>query len=246
MSCWLWWADVEMWGTARRSVSKAALISRIRSLSRAFAVLRRYLLNGGGFCFGLVADPAPELAPRLAPPVCSGSSDSKRFWKHRGLSEYFSPLLPALIGDFIFSPSADFCLFSSTAKPPPVLLFESRCKGRGQVDECCCSCCRRWWDAMTSLTALCTKELILSYEGCLLYMYHSSGFRLYCWINISFKFLVPLAQISLHIEVTSQDLSAISSPTILLLFIKHYTYRFREKQCIGVKCDSMRMTSLTK
>lgn len=42
----------ERCGTTRRNVSNATLISFIRLLSRAFAVLRRYLLKGAGFCLG--------------------------------------------------------------------------------------------------------------------------------------------------------------------------------------------------
>lgn len=90
LSSWFWWQD--MWGTARRSVSKAAFISRMRSLSRAFAVFRRYLLRGGGFCFGRGAPevPSPLLDLELAA-ARPRSSVSARFCSDRGLSEYLSP-----------------------------------------------------------------------------------------------------------------------------------------------------------
>jgi hypothetical protein len=120
LSCWFWWADVAIWGTARRSVSKAALISRMRSLSRAFAVFRRYLLSGGGFCFGLVPPEIPSpllhLGLAAARPRCSVSA---RFWRDRGLREYLSPR---------FGVCADSCsCLSSLETAPPALLLGSVC-----------------------------------------------------------------------------------------------------------------------
>jgi len=104
-----------MWGTARRSVSKAALISRMRSLSRAFAVFRRYLLRGGGFCFGRgvpeVPSPLLDLELAAARPL---SSVSARFCSDRGLNEYLSPRLGA--------DETSSCLSVLVAAPPALLL----------------------------------------------------------------------------------------------------------------------------
>ena len=113
LSCWFWWED--MWGTARRSVSKAAFISRMRSLSRAFAVFRRYLLRGGGFCFGRGAPevPSPLLDLALAAAL-PRSSVSARFCSDRGLSEYLSPRFGA--------DETSSCLSVLVAAPPALLL----------------------------------------------------------------------------------------------------------------------------